>query len=111
VHDWFEDIYPLILDRMGLTDQTFRSYQEVDGKREYRDYWHVFLATYGERMHSNDSYFTMASMGDTSYMERIAREKYGEWAVPLIPVIDGVIQELAGPDEEGFSELVVWISW
>lgn len=115
VFDWYDEVQPLLIERLGIEPANFRGYVQVEKngryEQQYRDWWHVFLSTYGEYL-TNDSYFDLAEIEDAEYATDRVVEEYGDWAGPFVRVMNAIIRELAGvEDPDEIASIVVWISW
>ena len=110
VFDWYDEVQPKLIENLGIKPSEFRCYVGD----EWRDYWHVFLSTFGDGVH-NDTYQDLCEYDDTEYVEEHVRKDYGDWAVPFVKAMHRTIRELAGkpdPDsEEDLANIVVWFSW
>jgi len=111
VYDWFEEVEPLLLMHLGETERSWHGSVEVDGVREYRNFWHVFIHIY-DRIR-NDSWFRFHDLeGPCEYLRGKLVKEYGEWALRIIPAINSTLRELkVTEDDEGNRDIVVWISW
>lgn len=105
VYDWYTEVEPLLIQKLGLTPDTFRDYSNLN---DTRDWWHVFLCSHGEEVR-NDSFVVLWDNDDPEYLEQKVRGRYGEWAVPLPSAMNQVIRDLTpGVDD---PHIVVWFSW
>jgi len=104
IYNWF-DIQAAICEKMGINENQFRSYHQVVGGN-YKDLWHVALATIIPPNMANDTVVTMWPIGDQ--MEDDGYWLEGRpWARPMFEAYDEVMKKL----DPKFNGINVRFSW
>lgn len=138
-YDWINDVGPAILKNLNelLVADGVEPLRDLHGgsfldnkwvkvldSNDYRNYWHVYLELFGERM-SNDQYqvvYFPDSGEDWDYAYERADEfcspkRSGyehtdpQWARLLVTATKKWVDEYVTPDEYGGRRVVFWWSW
>lgn len=125
-YDWFEDIEPVILENLNdiLVSKNIEPLEDLhggwflDGKwvgvgnsTDYRNYWHVFIELWGERIH-NGTYVNIyfpETLEDWDYARERAVEYRNEWAADLVEAVYKMVQD--NPDLNEDWSTLVYFNW
>lgn len=128
-YDWFKDIQPELLKNIiatlasqgiapppsGFRGGYFKDGQWVDvGQGEYRDYWHVFIEVWGERI-NNDSYvliyFPDYDSDSWDELRYNLVQKKGIWSTVVVDAVYKMLVDNKLYDKDGTADVLIWFSW
>ena len=129
-YDWYEDIQPVLYDNLCASlraqgidcPDNFRGgwfkdghWVDVDASADYRDYWHVYLKFWGERIR-NDSYvmtyFPPNDPKEWDGWRAEAKTEFGPWAVDLVDAVHKMlVDHKIYNDDDLDAAILIWFSW
>lgn len=128
-YDWFKDIEPELVKNINkiLAKQNIDPVKDLrggyfkDGKwvkvleGEHRDFWHVYLACFGENIRNDNyvlTYFPDNYDEEWEYFYDLVKKEHGDWATVLLDATRKMLQEHKFYDEnKDVDPVLIWFSW